>query len=112
EKFGVGKVTAYIERFPRDGRPIQLPSEGDAYETFFSANTDKLFYRVSRGVMQVPLTITGDRMTFGKPTMYVEFPFADFLGRAYKRGLDGRLLVKLLPSTKLQSEIRVITGSR
>jgi eukaryotic-like serine/threonine-protein kinase len=112
EKFGVGQVTLYIERFPLGGQPIQVPNDDDAYEAFFSAKGDKLFYRVGRGVMQVPLTVTGDRMTLGKPTMYVEFAFADFLGRAYKLGHDDRLLVKLLPSTAPQSEIRVMTGSR
>ena len=71
-----------------------------------------MFYRVGRGVMQVPLTVTGDRMTLGKPTMYVESAFADFLGRSYKLGHDDRLLVKLLPSTTPQSEIRVMTGNR
>jgi hypothetical protein len=44
--------------------------------------------------------------------MYVEFEFADFLGRSYKLGNDARLLVKLLPSTTPQSEIRVMTGNR
>ena len=51
-------------------------------------------------------------MTLGNATMYVEFAFADFLGRAYKLGHDDRLLVKLLPSTTPQSEIRVMTGTR
>jgi len=83
-----------------------------AYETFFSAKGDRLFYRVSRGVMQVPLIVAGDRMSLGKPTMYVEYPFADFLGRSYKLGRDDRLLVKLLPSTVPQPEIRIKTGSR
>ena len=82
------------------------------FEAFFSAKGDKLFYRMGRGVMQVPLTVTGDRMTLGTPTMYVEFPFADFQGRSYKLGHDDRLLVKLLPSTTPQSEIRVMTGTR
>jgi len=112
ERFGVGRFGVYIERFPLDGRPITVPNDGDAYEAFFSAKGDRLFYRVGRGVMQVPLTVTGDRMTLGKPTMYVEFAFADFLGRSYKLGHDDRLLVKLLPSTTPQSEIRVMTGSR
>jgi hypothetical protein len=111
-KYGVGQSAVYIERFPLDGRPIQVSTDGNAFETFFSAKGDKLFYRVSRGVMQVPLTITGGRMTLGRPTMYVEFAFADFLGRGYKLGHDDRLLVKLLPSTTPQSEIRVMTGSR
>ncbi len=44
--------------------------------------------------------------------MYVGLAFADFLGRAYKLGRDGRLLVKLLPSTAPQSEIRLVTGTR
>jgi hypothetical protein len=56
--------------------------------------------------------VLGDRMTLGEPTMYVESAFADFLGRSYKLGHDDRLLVKLLPSTTPQSEIRVMTGSR
>ena len=112
EKFGVARVTLYIERFPRDGEPIQVPSNGDAYEAFFSAKGDKLFYRVRRGVMQLPLTVVGDRMTPGKATMYVEFPFADFLGRSYSLGNDDRLLVKLLPSATPQSEIRIMTGRR
>ena len=112
EKYGVGQSGMYIERFPLDGRPIPVPTDGDAFETFFSAKGDKLFYRVGRGVMQVPLTVTGDRMTLGRPTMYVELAFADFLGRGYKLGNDDRLLVKLLPSTTPQSEIRVMTGNR
>jgi hypothetical protein len=62
--------------------------------------------------MQVPLTVTGDHMTLGTPTMYVEFAFADFQGRGYTLGHDDRLLVKLLPSTTPQSEIRVMTGAR
>jgi len=48
--------------------------------------------------------------------MYVEFAFADFLGRGYKLGHDDRLLVKLLvkllPNTTPQSQIRVLTGGR
>ena len=112
ERFGVGQFGVYLERFPLDGRPIRVPNEGDAYEAFFSAKGDRLFYRVGRGVMQVPLKVAGDQMTLGKPTMYVEFAFADFLGRAYKLGQDDRLLVKLLPSTTPQSEIRVMTGGR
>ena len=112
ERYGVGQSGMYIERFPLDGRPIPVPNDGDAFEMFFSAKGDRLFYRVGRGVMQVPLAGSGDRMTLGKATMYVEFPFADFLGRAYKLGHDDRLLVKLLPSTTPQSEIRVMTGRR
>jgi len=112
EKYGIGQSAVYIERFPLDGRPMQVTSDGGAFETFFSAKGDKLFYRVGRGVMQVPLTVTGDRLTLGRPTIYVEFAFADFLGRSYKLGHDDRLLVKLLPSTTPQSEIRVMTGSR
>jgi len=91
---------------------MQVSSDGGAFETFFSAKGDKLFYRVGRGVMQVPLTVTGDRLTLGRASMYVEFAFANFLGRGYKLGHDDRLLVKLLPSTTPQSEIRVMTGSR
>ncbi len=112
EKYGVGQSAMYLERFPLDGRPIRVPDDGDAFEAFFSAKGDKLFYRGGRGVMQVPLTVTGDGLTLGKPTIYVESPFADFLGRAYKMGLDDRLLVKLLPSTAPQTKIRVMTGSR
>jgi Tol biopolymer transport system component len=112
DKYGTGQSAIYLERFPLDGRPMQVSTGGNAFEPFFSAKGDKLFFRVGRGVMQVPLTVTGDRMTLGRPTMYVEFAFADFLGRAYKVGHDDRLLVKLLPSTTPQSEIRVTTGSR
>ena len=86
EKYGVGQTGMYIERFPLDGRPIQVSSTDGAFEAFFSAKGDKLFYRAGRGVMQVPLTVTGDRMTLGKPTMYVEFAFADFLGRSLHAG--------------------------
>jgi len=111
-RYGIGATALYIERFPLDGRPMQVSTDGDAFETFFSAKGDKLFYRVGRGVMQVPLTVTGDRMTLGTPTMYVEFAFADFQGRSYKLGHDDRLLVKLLPSTAPQSDIRVVTGRR
>ena len=109
DNYGAGRSEVYIERFPLDGHPMQASSNG-AFEAFFSAKGDRLFYRVGVGVMQVPLTITGDRMTLGRPTMYVEFAFADFLGRAYGLGPDDRLLVKLLPSTTPQSEIRVMTG--
>ena len=113
EKYGLGQSSAvYVERFPLDGRPIQVSTDGGAYETFFSAKGDRLFYRSGRGVMQVPLTVEGDRMTLDKPTTYVEFAFADFLGRGYELGHDDRLLVKLLPSTIPQSEIRVVTGRR
>jgi eukaryotic-like serine/threonine-protein kinase len=113
EKYGLGQSSAvYIERFPLDGRPIQVSTDGSAFEAFFSAKGDKLFYRAGRGVMQVPLSVTGDRMTLGDPTMYVDFAFADFLGRGYELGNDDRLLVKLLPSTAPQSEIRVMTGGR
>jgi hypothetical protein len=112
DKYSTGQPAIYIERFPLDGRPMQVSTGGNAFEPLFSAKGDKLFFRVSRGVMQVPLTVTGDRMTLGRPTMYVEFAFADFLGRAYKVGHDDRLLVKLLPSTAPQSDIRVVTGSR
>jgi serine/threonine-protein kinase len=112
EKYGVGQSGMYVERFPLDGRPMQVTSSEGAFEAFFSSKGDKLFYRVGRGVMQVPLTVTGDRMTLGRPTMYLEFAFADFLGRSYKLGHDDRLLVKLLPSTTPQSSIRVMTGSR
>jgi hypothetical protein len=112
ERYGVGHSGMYIEPFPLDGRPISVPNSGDAVETFFSSKGDRLFFRVGRGVMQVPLTLTGERMTVGRPTMYAELAFADFLGRAYELGHDDRLLVKLLPSTTPQSTIRVMTGSR
>jgi hypothetical protein len=112
EKYGIGEAMVYIEQFPLNGRPTQVSTDGNGFETFFSAKGDRLFYRASRGVMQVPLTVAGDRLTLGKPSVYVEFAFADFLGRAYKLGHDDRLLVKLLPSTTPQSEIRVMTGSR
>jgi hypothetical protein len=100
-----------IERFPPDGRLMRATSEGNAFESFFSARGDRLFYRSGRGVMQVPLTVTGDRLWFGSPTMYVEFAFADFLGRGYELGHDDRLLVKLLPSTAPQSDIRVVLSA-
>jgi eukaryotic-like serine/threonine-protein kinase len=111
EKYGAGRSEVYVERFPLDGRPMQASSDA-AFEAFFSAKGDRLFYRSGAGVMQVPLMVTGDRMTLGRPTTYVQFAFADFLGRGYKLGHDDRLLVKLLPSTTPQSEIRVMTGSR
>ena len=91
---------------------MQVSTDGGAFETFFSAKGDRLFYRAGRGVMQVPLTVDGGRMTLGKPTRYVEFAFADFLGRGYELGHDDRLSVKLLPSTAPQSDIRVMTGRR
>jgi hypothetical protein len=71
-----------------------------------------LFYRGGRGVMEVPLSVTGDGLTLRQPTLHVGSAFADFLGRACKLGNDDRLLVKLLPSTATQSEIRMVTGSR
>ena len=112
EKYGVGRSALYIERFPPDGRPIPVPNDGDAYEAFFSAKGDKLYYRTGSSVMQVPLVVTGNEMTLGNASKYVDVPFADFLGRAYKLARDDRLLVKLLPSTTPQPEIRVMTGSR
>jgi hypothetical protein len=113
DKYGIGQTAAmYIERFPPDGRPMQVSADGGAFEAFFSAKGDKLFYRTGRGVMQVLLSVTGDRMTLGKPTTYVEFAFADFLGRSYELGHDDRLLVKLLPSTAPQPDIRIMTGRR
>jgi serine/threonine-protein kinase len=111
-KYGVGRSTLYIERFPPDGRPIPVPNGSEGFEAIFSAKGDKLYFRTGRGVMQLPLVVAGDQMSFGNASMYVDFPFADFLGRAYKLGPDDRLLVKLLPSTTPQSEIRVMTGRR
>jgi hypothetical protein len=58
---------------------VQALGRERAFETFFSAKGDKLFYRAGRGVMQVPLTVDGDRMRLGKTTTYVEFVFADHL---------------------------------
>ena len=112
ERLGGGQTGLFIARFPFDGPPIRVPSDENPYEAFFSANGDRLFFRVSRGVMQMPLTVVGDQLTLGTPTMYAEFAFADFIGRSYKLGQDNRLLVKLLPSTAPQSEIRIVTGRR
>jgi serine/threonine-protein kinase len=111
EKYGVGQGEIYIERFPLDGHPRRVPSDG-GYEALFSAKGDRIFYRVGLGIMEVPLTISGDTVALGTPKPYVKFAFADFLGRGYKVGNDDRILVKLLPSTAPQSEIRVMTGSR
>ena len=91
---------------------MQVSTDGGAFEAYFSTKGDTLFYRTGRGVMQVPLSVTGDRMTLGKPTTYVEFAFADFLGRSYELGHDDRLLAKLLPSTAPQSAVRVMIGGR
>jgi hypothetical protein len=90
---------------------MRVPGDG-GYETLFSAKGDKLFYRLGDGIVEVALTVSGDRVSFGAPKTYVQFAFADFIGRGYKVGNDDRILVKLLPSTTPQSEIRVMTGSR
>jgi eukaryotic-like serine/threonine-protein kinase len=111
EKYGVGQGEIYMERFPLDGHPMRVPGDG-GYETLFSAKGDKLFYRLGDGIVEVALTVSGDRVSFGAPKTYVQFAFADFIGRGYKVGNDDRILVKLLPSTTPQSEIRVMTGSR
>jgi hypothetical protein len=109
EKYGVGQGEIYIERFPLDGHPMRVPSDG-GYEALFSAKGDKIFYRVGFGIVEVPLTVSGDTVSFGVPRPYVKFAFADFLGRGYKIGNDDRILVKLLPSTMPQSTIGVMTG--
>ncbi len=110
ESYRGGQAQIFLERFPLDGNPVRVP--GDGYEAFFSAKGDRLFYRVGSGIMQVALTTTGDRVTFGEPKPWVKFDFADFMGRGYELGNDDRVLVKLLPSTTPQSEIRVTTGGR
>ncbi|HYW30523.1 MAG TPA: serine/threonine-protein kinase [Gemmatimonas sp.] len=106
ERYQNDDATIFVERFPLDGRPIRVPGRG--YEAYLSPKGDKLFYRTGAGIMQVPLTFTRDGVTMGEPTMWVTFPFADFMGRAYKIASDERVLVKLLPSTKPQAEIRVV----
>jgi len=111
EKYGAGQSEVYIERFPLDGHPMRVPTES-GYEALFSAKGNKLFFRVGLGIMEVALTLSGDKLSLGAPRPYVMFAFADFLGRGYKVGNDDRILVKLLPSTTPQSEIRVMTGSR
>jgi hypothetical protein len=110
ERYGSGPSQIFLEHFPLDGHPLRVPGEG--YEAFFSAKGDKVFYRVGSGIMQVALTIAGDRVTFGTPKPWVTFNFADFMGRSYKVGNDDRVLAKLPPSTTPQSEIRVTTGGR
>jgi serine/threonine-protein kinase len=111
EKYGAGQGEVFIERFPLDGHPIRVPNDA-GYEALFSAKGDKIFYRVGPGIMEVAFKVSGDTVSFGKPTLIVKFAFADFLGRGYKVGNDDRILVKLLPSTTPQSEIRVVTGGR
>ena len=110
EKYSDADVEIFLERFPLNGHPVRVPGVG--YEAYFSPKGNKLFYRTGSGIVQVPLTFTRDGVTFGKPTMWVTFQFADFLGRAYKITNDERVLVKLLPSTTPQNEIRVIPGTR
>jgi hypothetical protein len=99
------------ERFPLDGHPTRVPGDG-GYEAIFSAKGDKIFYRLGDRIVEVAFTVTRDRVSFSTPKTYVKFGFADFLGRGYKVGNDDRMLVKLLPSTTPQSEIRVMTGTR
>ena len=111
EKYGVGQGEIYMERFPLDGHPMRVPGDG-GYEALFSAKGDRIFYRLGDGIVEVALMVSGDRVSFGTPKTYVRFAFADFIGRGYKVGNDDRMLVKLLPSTTPQSEIRVMTGSR
>jgi hypothetical protein len=111
EKYGAGLGEVFMERFPLDGHPIRVPNDA-GYEALFSAKGDKIVYRVGPGIMEVAFKVSGDTVSFGKPTLFVKFAFADFLGRGYKVGPDDRILVKLLPSTTPQSEIRVVTGSR
>jgi eukaryotic-like serine/threonine-protein kinase len=111
EKYGVGEGEIYIERFPLDGHPTRVPGDG-GYEAIFSAKGDKIFYRLGDRIVEVAFTVTRDRVSFSTPKTYVKFGFADFLGRGYKVGNDDRMLVKLLPSTTPQSEIRVMTGTR
>ncbi|HYW32908.1 MAG TPA: hypothetical protein VE869_15515, partial [Gemmatimonas sp.] len=110
EKYSDTETEIFLERFPLDGHPVRVPGVG--YEAYFSPTGDKLFYRTGSGIVQVPLTFTRDGVTFGEPTKWVTFQFADFLGRAYKISNDERVLVKLLPSTSPQGEIRVISGTR
>jgi hypothetical protein len=88
-----------------------VPGDG-GYEAIFSAKGDKIFYRLGDRIVEVAFTVTRDRVSFSTPKTYVKFGFADFLGRGYKVGNDDRMLVKLLPSTTPQSEIRVMTGTR
>ena len=109
ERYGAGQGEIYIERFPLDGRPMRVSA---GFEALFSTKGDKLFYRVGRGIMEIALTLSGDKVSLGEPKPYVTFAFADFLGRGYKVGRDDRILVKLLPSTHPQPAIQVMTGSR
>ena len=110
EKYSDAGAEIFLERFPLDGHPVRAPGVG--FEAYFSPKGDKLFYRTGSGIVQVPLTFTRDGVTFGEPTKWVTFQFADFIGRAYKISNDDRVLVKLLPSTTPQGEIRVISGTR
>ncbi|WP_411282179.1 protein kinase domain-containing protein [Gemmatimonas sp.] len=109
ERYQSADATIFMERFPLDGHPVRVPGRG--YEAYLSPKGGRLFYRVGSGIMQVPLTFTPNGVTFGEPTMWVTFSFADFIGRAYKIANDERVLVKLLPSTKPQGEIRVVIRS-
>jgi len=109
ESYKNDDATIFMERFPLDGHPVRVPGRG--FEGYLSPKGGRLFYRVGSGIMQVPLTFTPNGVTFGEPTMWVTLPFADFIGRGYKIANDERVLVKLLPSTKPQGEIRVVMGS-
>ena len=111
ERYGGKETAIFVERFPLDGHPVRMSADV-GYEAFFSAKGDRLFYRVGAGIMEVPLRVSGDSLSLGEPRPFVKFDFADFPGRAYKVGSDDRMLVKLLPSTVPQPEIRVVTGSR
>jgi len=109
ERYRAGQTAIFIERFPLDGRPMRVSADR-GYEALFSAKGDRLFYRLGAGIMEVPLRTSGDSLSLGEPTPFVTFDFADFMGRGYKIGSDDRVLVKLLPSTTPQPEIRVVTA--
>ncbi len=105
----VGQTDVFVERFPSDGRRYQV-STNSGYEATFSANGDRLFYRLGRSIMSAAFT-PGDPPIIRKPEVYVTYDFADFPGRAWMLAPDGRFLIKLLPSVVPRSEIRVLTGA-
>jgi serine/threonine-protein kinase len=104
-----GRNDVFVEPFPGGGRRFQVSTDG-GYEPQFSNAGDRIFYRKGRVIMVAGFHPTGESPV-AKPTQYLAFDFADFLGRTFTTGADDRFLVKLLSSYASLSEIRVLTGA-
>lgn len=103
------RAEAFVEPYPADGRRFLVSDEG-GFEPVFSKGGDWIYYRNGRRIMSVAFS-GGAQPVLGKPTEYVAYDFADFLGRAWMLAPDGRFLIKLLPSYTPRSEIRVLSGA-